>query len=140
MEKTGIAKISRAATSMGATQSPASQRATMRARQIQRIKEIRQALIEAGFVSLEKQSEALALSRSSTWAVLRANHKGSGLTAAVVARMLTSSRLPPQARIVIVQYVKEKLQGAYGHSKRQQANFGARLQRHGSESSRIKPF
>ena len=43
----------------------------MRAGQANKIRELRQALIDAGFVSLDQQATALGLPRSTTWAVLK---------------------------------------------------------------------
>ena len=44
--------------------------------------------IAEGLVTLSSQSSALGLSRSTTWAILQANHKGSGLSGAIIKRML----------------------------------------------------
>jgi hypothetical protein len=98
-----------------------------RARQTERIKLLRQALLNAGHVSLNQQAAALGLARSTTWAVLQANHKCWGLRAAVVKRMLASPTLPASARDAILSYVDEKLRGAYGHNDLQVDRFSARL-------------
>lgn len=131
MEKTDIAKIVCDGSRLehATTTRPASISAAMRARQCQRIKELRQALVDAGYASLETQATVLGLSRSTTWAVLQGNHKSSGLRASVIVRILASSKLPPDARKIIVSYVQEKLEGNYGHNKRQRTHFGLRLQR-----------
>jgi hypothetical protein len=89
----------------------------LKARQTLKIAEIRQALVAAGFETLSKQAAVLGVSRSTAWAVLKGDHKASGLSAPVIKRMLASPDLPPRARQVINQYVREKLCGAYGHSK-----------------------
>src|SRR5262245_34319164 len=73
---------------------------SMRAKQRQRIRELRTALIRSGFGSLDQQTAALGLSRSTTWAVLQGNHKCKGLRAALIARMLASPRLPDNARAI----------------------------------------
>jgi hypothetical protein len=96
-------------------------------RQSQRIKEIREALIEAGYASLDQQASVLGLSRSSTWAVLRGNHKCSGLRPALIARMLNAPTLPPTARAVIEQYTNEKSGGFYGDSVAQCKRFAVKL-------------
>src|SRR5215469_1365539 len=86
----------------------------MKSRQAAKIRELGQSLIDAGFVTLDQQSEALGLARSTTWTILRASHKGSGLSAAVINRMLLSPELPPLARRKILEYTTDKLAGAYG--------------------------
>ena len=89
----------------------------MKARQCAKIAELRRVLLEAGHHSLDKQSIALGLSRSTTWAILRANHKASGLSGSLIKRMLRSRELPAGARQWIEEYVAEKLTGAYGHKR-----------------------
>ena len=129
MEKTNIANVRNGSLSSHTnTRSPASIDAATRARQSERIKEIRQALIDAGADTLEKQAATLGLSRSSTWALLQGNHKSSGLRASVISRML-ASQIPPTVRVIIETYVNEKLRGTYGHSKRQCDLFSLRLQK-----------
>ena len=90
---------------------------TMKARQCAKIAELRRVLLEAGLHSLNKQAIALGLSRSTTWAILQANHKCSGLSGSLIKRMLRSRELPPGARQWIEEYVAEKLTGAYGHKR-----------------------
>jgi hypothetical protein len=90
----------------------------MKARQCSKIAELRQVLTRAGYPSLDKQAAALGLSRSTTWAVLQANHKSSGLSGSVIKRMLRSPDLPPAARQWIQEYIAAKLSGAYGHGRR----------------------
>jgi hypothetical protein len=99
----------------------------MKSRQAAKIRELGQSLIDAGFVALDQQCEALGLSRSTTWTILRANHKGSGLSAAIIKRMLLWPQLPPLARSIIVEYTRDKLAGAYGGSRAQRHRFFARL-------------
>ena len=101
--------------------------ADMKARQTAKIQELGQALIDAGFRALDAQADALGLSRSTAWTILKTCHKGSGLSAAIIERMLGSSKLPPRARAIIVEYVEEKSFGLYGGSRRQQQRFAVRL-------------
>jgi hypothetical protein len=96
-----------------------------KARQAIRIKEIGAALAADGFVTVDEQARALGLSRSSAWAVLKADHKASGLTVPTINRMLSSPELPPRARGTILTYIEEKLAGLYGHNKRQLRRFAA---------------
>jgi ABC-type uncharacterized transport system substrate-binding protein len=102
-----------------------------KARQAIRIKELAAALAADGLVTLGEQARALGLSRSSAWAVLKANHKASGLAAGTINQMLSSPALPPRARVTILTYVDEKLAGLYGHNKTQLRRFAAGAFRQG---------
>src|SRR5437899_6522902 len=55
--------------------------AELKIRQGCKIKELGDALIAAGYVTLGQQAQALGLARSTAWTILRASHKGSGLSA-----------------------------------------------------------
>jgi hypothetical protein len=101
--------------------------ADLKARQSAKIKELAQALIHAGLRTLDDQAEALGLSRSTAWTILKARHKSSGLSAVIIERMLGSSKLPPRAREILLQYVEEKAFGLYGGNRRQQRRFAAHL-------------
>src|SRR4051812_49107458 len=90
--------------------------AEMKSKQCARIGELRQALMTSGFDTLDAQARALGLCRSTTWALLRANHKASGLSATLINRMWVSPQLPEAVRAKILQYVEEKIAGAYGHN------------------------
>jgi len=103
----------------------------MRLAQVNKIRELRQALIDAGFVSLDQQAAALGLSRSTTWAVLKGNHKCSGLRAGLIARMWGAPNLPAAAKKVLKQYVIEKSNGAYGHNEMMRKRFVAQLEQSG---------
>jgi hypothetical protein len=95
----------------------------MKARQCAKIKEIGDALRFAGYVTLDEQALVLGLGRSTTWAVLQADHKASGLSAAVINRMLAAPRLPPTVSEKILEYVNEKASGLYGHSPARRRRF-----------------
>ena len=106
----------------------------VKARQSAKIRELGQALIDAGLLTLEAQAGALNLPRNTEWTILKTCHKTSGLSAAIIERMLGSSKLPPRARAIILEYVEEKTFGLYGASRRQQQRFAVRL----SEAFRIR--
>jgi hypothetical protein len=97
--------------------------AEMKARQASKIRELGHVLVDAGFLTLDEQSKALGLARSTTWTILRASHKGSGLSAAIIKRMLLSPQLPPLARSKILEYATDKLAGVYGGSRRWRRRF-----------------
>jgi hypothetical protein len=99
----------------------------MKSRQCAKIAELRRVLLVAGYHSLNKQAIALGLSRSTTWAILQANHKSSGLSGSLIKRMLRSRELSPAARQWIEEYVAEKLTGAYGHKRNRLRIFRAQV-------------
>ena len=88
-----------------------------KARQRCKIREIGDALVASGFSTLDEQAQALGLNRSTTWTILKANHKNSGLSATVISRMLSAPHLPPLVRATIIEYIEEKSEGFYGHRK-----------------------
>jgi hypothetical protein len=101
--------------------------AEAKARQSSKIRELRIALRNAGLIGLDDQARALGLPRSTTWKILKGDHKASGLSAMVVSRMLSEPRLPPIVRTKILEYVREKSEGLYGHGKRELLRFSARI-------------
>ena len=100
----------------------------MQSKQIETLKELRSVLIAKGFNSLDKQAAVLCLPRSTAWFVLHGNHKCTGLNAALVVRMLRSEELPEEARSIVIQYVQERVKGAYGHSELLRRSFVMRLE------------
>ena len=101
--------------------------AEMKARQAAKIRELRQALLAAGYESLDSQSKALGLSRSTTWSILNSHHKHSGLSALVIVRMLAAPQLPHPVRDKIHEYIEEKITGAYGHNAKMRRSFETKL-------------
>ena len=105
----------------------------MKARQSRKIEELRKALCAGGPVSLSEHADVLGLGRSTTWAVLMRPYKSSGMTAAVINRMLSAQKLPPQPRTIILEYIAEKGAGLYGHSRSQRRKFISRLSLEGND-------
>jgi hypothetical protein len=103
--------------------------ADLKARQAAKIRELGDALVASGLLTLDDQAKALGLSRSTAWTILRATHKHSGLSATVVRRMLRQPQLAPVVRARILEYIKEKSAGSYGHNPLQRLRFMARLSR-----------
>ena len=101
--------------------------AELKARQRDKIEEIRSALVVAGARTLDQQAQLLGLSRSTTWSILKANYKSSGLSAGIINRILASPRLPPRVRHQILEYIDERLAGVYGHSERRRRQFATSL-------------
>jgi len=94
-----------------------------KARQRSKIAEIRAALVDAGVVTLNEQATTLGLSRSTAWSILMPNHKSSGLEAHTIIRILRSPRLPRRVRQRILEYMREKIEGHYGHTERRRREF-----------------
>jgi hypothetical protein len=99
----------------------------MKERQSDKIRQLRDGLAAAGFVTLDEQAKALGLCRSTTWTLLKGNHKGSGLSATTIDHILLAPQLPSVVRAKILEYVEEKAAGSYGHSKEQRSRFITRL-------------
>jgi hypothetical protein len=78
MHKTRISEISGGTSRPHPTLTPSALVAKMKGRQCAKIRDLRQALIDAGFRSLDQQAMALGLSRSTAWSVLQGHHKASG--------------------------------------------------------------
>ena len=97
--------------------------ADLKVRQADKIREIAEALAVSGFHTLAAQSRVLGLGRSTTWTILRGNHKSSGLSAKIIGRILSSSNLPPRVRAKVLEYVEDKASGRYGHSARLRRKF-----------------
>lgn len=89
--------------------------------------QIREALVESGFKTLDEQATALGLGRSTTWSILRGKHKNSGLSTAVILRMLARPELPPRVRQRLSEYIEEKVAGLYGDSPFRVRQFKERL-------------
>lgn len=107
--------------------SPAAVLAAMKARQASKIKELGDALVSAGFMTLDDQAEALGLHRSTTWTILKGTHKASGLSPIIINRILAAPQLPPMARTKLLDYIREKSAGLYGGSRNQLRRFSSRL-------------
>ena len=97
------------------------------ARQTRKIAELKDALMREGYFTLDAQATVLGLGRSTTWTILRANHKASGLSPSVIIRILSSPQLPPSVRQKLYEYVKDKIAGSYGHKGKQVRRFTAAL-------------
>ena len=95
----------------------------MKARQSAKIREIADALISAGFPTIDAQAKILGVCRSTAWTILKSTHKGSGLSPKVISRILAVRQLPSHVRTKVLEYVEEKASGHYGHSARLRRKF-----------------
>ena len=101
--------------------------AQAKAKQSIKIRELEVALRRAGLIALDEQAKALGLPRTTTWKLLRGSYKTSGPSAVIINRILCAPRLPLTARIKILEYIQERVSGAYGHSKSQLRRFSIRI-------------
>jgi hypothetical protein len=99
----------------------------VKARQTSKLREISEALITTGFASLDAQAKILGLPRSTAWRILSAEHKGTGISARIMCRMLSSKPLPPLVRAKIIEYANEKAAGIYGGTEMQHRRFTSKL-------------
>ena len=99
----------------------------MKARQSAKIRELGEALISDGLLTLDDQAKALGLPRSTTWTILKGSHKGSGLSATIINRILGARQLPAAVRDKVIEYVEDKAAGCYGHSRSLRRKFVIRL-------------
>ena len=99
----------------------------LKARQAAKVREIGEALVAAGYDSLDAQAAVLGLSRSTTWTIIKGTHKGSGLSAAILNRVLSTPDLHPFVRRKVLEYIEEKYAGRYGSTKDCQRRFNQRL-------------
>jgi hypothetical protein len=98
-----------------------------KAQQCAKLREIRAALITEGLSSLDQQAVALGLSRSTAWVLAKCHHKASGLTAALLKKILSSPTLPAAVRTKVLEYIQEKAAGFYGHHLQLRRRFVAQL-------------
>ena len=72
------------------------------------IQHIAEALITAGYTSLDKQAKALGIHRATVWTIIKDRHKLDRLNTSTTERMLANPELPPCIRDVIERYVAER--------------------------------
>jgi len=99
----------------------------LKARQAAKLKEIGEALVAVGYDKLEDQAAALGLSRSTTWTIIKGTHKGSGLTAATLNRMLSAPDLHPLVRRKVLEYIENRCDGRYGSTRNSRRRFNQQL-------------
>ena len=99
----------------------------MKARQSAKMREIADALCSAGFLGLDAQADILGIGRSTAWTILSGSHKSTGISPAIIRRMLRAAALPMSVRSKIVEYANEKAAGFYGHNQLQRRRFMAAL-------------
>jgi hypothetical protein len=71
------------------------------------IQHIADALIAAGYISLDKQAKALGIHRSTAWTIVKTKHKLGRLNTNTTKRILANPDTPPSVRAAIQQYLVE---------------------------------
>jgi hypothetical protein len=110
----------------------------IKVRQSMKIREIGQALIAAGFFTLDEQTKALGVPRSTAWTILQARHKNYGLSEKLIKRMLASQHLPPLVRSKIIEYREEKTAGLYGGPQHSEPDLPQANRAYGGSPARRK--
>ena len=72
------------------------------------VQHIADALVGAGYTSLDKQAKALGIHRATTWTIMRNKHKLGRLNVKTIERMLANPELPPCISNVLQRYVTER--------------------------------
>jgi hypothetical protein len=81
------------------------------------IQHVADALIAAGYTSLDKQAKALGIHRATAWTIIKDKHKLDRLNTKTTKRMLANPELPQCIRDVLERYVAERPEPRQ-HSKR----------------------
>jgi hypothetical protein len=72
------------------------------------VQHIADALVAAGYTSLDEQARALGVHRATAWTIIKKKHKLGRLNPDTTNRMLANRELPPSVRIVIEQFLAER--------------------------------
>jgi len=72
------------------------------------IQHITDALVAAGYTSLDKQAKALGLHRATAWTIVKSKHKLGRLNVETTERILANPHLPASVRTVVEQYRTER--------------------------------
>jgi hypothetical protein len=72
------------------------------------VQHIADALVGAGYASLDEQAKALGVHRTTAWTIMNAKHNLGHLNAKTTQRILANPELPPCIRDVLLRYVAER--------------------------------
>ena len=81
---------------------------TSSARRTIPVQDIADALIKAGYKSLDGQAKALGIHRATTWTIIKTKHKLGHLNAKTTERILANPDLPLCIRDVLQRYAAER--------------------------------
>ena len=80
---------------------------TSSARRTVPVQQIADALVGAGYASLDEQAKALGIHRATAWTIIKTKHKLGYLNAKTTERMLANPELPQCIRDVLQRYAVE---------------------------------
>jgi hypothetical protein len=72
------------------------------------VQRIADALVAAGYTTLDQQAKALGIHRATAWTIIRTKHKLGYLNAKTTERMLANPELPPCIRDILQRYKVER--------------------------------
>ena len=81
---------------------------TSSARRTVPVQHIADALIGAGYTSLDEQAKALGIHRATAWTIIKTKHKLGHLNAKTTERIMANPELPPCIRDVLQRYAQPK--------------------------------
>ena len=81
---------------------------TSSARRTIPVQDIANALIGAGYTSLDEQAKALGIHRATAWTIIKTKHKLGHLNAKTTERIMANPELPPCIRVVLQRYAQPK--------------------------------
>jgi hypothetical protein len=70
--------------------------------------DISEALVAAGYTSLDKQAKALGIHRATAWTIIKDKHKFGRLNNKTTERILASPNTPPSVRAMVQQYIAQQ--------------------------------
>ena len=73
-----------------------------------RLQDIGDALVAAGYTSLDDQAKALGVTRSTAWNIVNGKNKLDRLARKTTKRILANPDTPPSVRAIIQQYLAER--------------------------------
>ena len=73
------------------------------------IQHIADALVEAGYTTLDAQAKALGIHRATAWTIIKTKHKLGRLNTSTTKRILANPDTPPTVRAVVQQYLAERV-------------------------------
>jgi len=73
-----------------------------------RLQDIGDALVAAGYTSLDEQAKALGVTRSTAWNIVNGKNKLDRLARKTTKRILANPNTPPSVRAIIQQYLAER--------------------------------
>lgn len=77
-------------------------------RRTTQIQDIADALVAAGYTTLDKQARALGIHRATAWTIVKRKHKLGRLNSKTTQRILANPELPSSVRSVIEQCLPEQ--------------------------------